>query len=535
MPSNLRDVYTVTRDEQAAIDEVAAGRCTDDVLARLRHPTCVVFLVPLLTSRDAVLLASVERALGHLRARMRPGDWVAVDEAIRAAAYGSWRVAGAPTLATNDVERLGPASLAFAASSRDGYLREAVTRRLVALHDGSELAPLLVRANDWVDPVRHLARQGLLARVRVERVDDWLRDIHLVDRLEIAGRDDHRALRASVAQLLMSRDARGAVERAVASEDRYVARRASAILVESVCADGRDDEIAEAVSLVMQTRDPATLLMLARQVGRLKRGELRARWLAAAKSSPVAVVRRVAWELALVGEHVDDSKLSEALFDVSRSVRDLTQRRARGCGLDPAALYRRALDGARVKSLVAALEGLRETGAQSDAAAIEDLLLSSAPRVRAAAVRALAKLDGEAHTSDFVVLLEDAPRVSRAATEALFARAGSVDLERLRQLVGSTSSPRAAVAALRVANKRTRWSALELVLEAFAAPLASTRGEALEALRKWKSRFARDFSRPTAEEHARLTALVAANEERLGLADARELRAVLATWKSQAR
>jgi hypothetical protein len=98
-------------------------------------------------------------------------ELVGIDEAVRQTwrwrANELWRAIGDVDALPMDLQH--PAAVLGAISFHDdGHVREAAVRRLVALREGDELPFLLLRANDWVEPVRLMAREAVQQRLRPE-------------------------------------------------------------------------------------------------------------------------------------------------------------------------------------------------------------------------------------------------------------------------------------------------------------------------------------------------------------------------------
>ncbi|WP_198026118.1 hypothetical protein, partial [Cellulomonas bogoriensis] len=118
----------------------------------------------------------------------------------------------------------------------------------------------------------------------------------------------------------------------------------------------------------------------------------------------------------------DDGLLRALLLDPASRVRDEARRRARQRGGEVAEVYRRELQpDAPARVVVACLEGLAHTGADGDLECIIAGLRHASPRVRAAAVAAVAASTTREDALELLapVLLDARARVAGAAAREL--------------------------------------------------------------------------------------------------------------------
>ena len=74
---------------------------------------------------------------------------------------------------------------------RNGYVRHEAVRLLAQSHDASELPYLLIRQNDWVEPIRADARRAVQARLDEGHLSDFVTNLSLVIHLLAFQRQDH--------------------------------------------------------------------------------------------------------------------------------------------------------------------------------------------------------------------------------------------------------------------------------------------------------------------------------------------------------
>ena len=178
--------------------------------------------------------------------------------------------------------------------------------------------------------------------------------------------------------------------------------------------------------------------------------------------------------------------------------------------MDFAAFYRAALRAAGPR-LAEAAAGLSETGAAEDADLVAPLVEHPRPRVRAAALRALARLRGDAAVPTLLRAVGDAsPRVSRAAADALLPRVALADEQELAGWMNGLHPRHVRLSALRLLAARSKWDGLTWILLECASEDAVNRHVAMGHLRRWMQRFNRTFTQPTRKQkHLVHLALVA--------------------------
>ena len=109
--------------------------------------------------------------------------------------------------------------------SPNGHLREAAVRELEKVKDGAEVPFLLIRLNDWVQPVRDASRRAVLDRFRAVRFSAFFDQLESVFRLEQCHREDHAVIVAAVMQSIVAKDADEHLCAALKSGSRFVRRR----------------------------------------------------------------------------------------------------------------------------------------------------------------------------------------------------------------------------------------------------------------------------------------------------------------------
>jgi HEAT repeat protein len=454
---------------------------------------------------------AAERLRGVV-AELPMSAWVRLDEGLRRVLMGRYGIERPHWLNNaEEVRRLHlppgteAAVIGVLACAPSGYVREAAVQRLALLGGGSELPPLLVRANDWVQPVRTRALDALHARVVPDYAAHWVRALPLVLRLRGTERGDARPLVDAVLALLRAPASRDDVWKGLHAREPAVRRACFRILLDS----GRpwlrglvdealmspDETIRkEAAHATAALDDPAL-------------GELLPRMLA----DRFPAVRRVA--LGLAARRMGAAALPalrDALLDRGAGMR--SDARAAIGRLDPmdfAAFYRAhvAPDAPR---LAEAVSGLGETGTAADAERITPLLDHPRTRVRAGVLRALPWLAGDAAVPALLAAVGDAsPAVSRTATDVLRPRVARADAGALAAWMDAAHPAHVRRNALALLAARSKWDGIPWILQSCGDADPLVRTAAREQLTRWRQRFNRSFWQPTPAQQERIRAALA--------------------------
>jgi HEAT repeat protein len=407
------------------------------------------------------------RALDGVLSRARARDLIWLEANARSV-LGSYRYYGSPwdRLEPSQVERLPRAGQRLATFHANGRVREAAVWALASTSDADVLPYLLFRANDWVVQVSDAARFALEQRLRPADAAAWITILPFERHVWALKRRALAYLFDRARHFLVQPEARAAVRKALAAGPTET-RRACAELAASFPESERESTLRVAV----WDRDPIVASVAAR--GLLEHGsdavvrEITGPLLV----HPVARVRAQAlFSLSARAPGEAFGALRGALFDPARCVREVAQfELRRRCAADAVPFYVAALPQARGPRRMATIAGLAECGSAEHAALVAPLLHDPSTRVRFEALRALARLDGDAYAPAFLDALDDAsPRVVRIAREALGRRAHLVDRARLDALLAAGG--RSAREALLLLPQVDYWGALLASLRAAAVP-----------------------------------------------------------------
>ncbi|MFF8928686.1 hypothetical protein ACF1AO_15580 [Streptomyces longwoodensis] len=382
-----------------------------------------------------------------------PAAWLALDAGAR---RGTWWHAGAVRSEWEHVAPLpgDPAGLdasryALALCHRDGRLREAAVRGVA---DRPSLLPLLVvRAADWVAPVRQAARQVLRERVDGDAVggDGLETAVALAPVILLVGRRERGGFAVALLDEVLSDPSRVWPAALLTHDDRAVRRHVHRLAVEtgrlspaqlartaagdadtvvqSLCADaalaavpeGRPCE--EVVGPLLGARSPR------------------------ARSAGVTALRRTG----------EPGRAVAFLADRSAVVRACARYVVRQAGDDPVAWYRERCARAGDPLLPpGAVIGLAECGERADAGTLWALLGHPSAAVRARAVAGLRLLD-VVDVRRLQPLLDDpAPGVVRETVLAVQPSAQLLSEEWLGERLDAGRPRHVRVGALRLSFRR---------------------------------------------------------------------------------
>lgn len=470
-----------------------------------RAALLMVLLEALGGPRRAQAAARVRGVVGALPM----AAWVRADEGLRrvlAAHYG-WEH---PRWLRNaeDVRRLHlppgteAAVIGLLASAPSGYVREAAVQRLALLGGGDELPPLLLRANDWVQPVRTRALDALHARVVPDYAAHWVRALPLVLRLRGTERGAAGPLVDDVLGLLRAPASRDAVWKGMHASDPSVRRGCARILL-----GAGPPGLRAVIHDALASPDEVVRREAAHAAASLDDGaldDLLPRILA----DRFSAVRRAGLGLAARRMGIGAlPALRDALLDRGAGIR--ADARAGIDRLEPmdfAAFYRARLapDAPR---LTEAVLGLGETGTAADADRITPLLGHPRTRVRASALRALPRLAGDGAVPALLAAVADAsPAVSRTAADGLRPRVARADAGALAALMDAANAAHVRRNALSLLAARSKWDGLPWILRSCGDADPAVRAVARAQLARWRKRFNRSFWQPTPAQQARIRA-----------------------------
>lgn len=428
-----------------------------------------------------------------------------------------------------DVARFADADfgpLAFASMHTNGRVREAALRRLAARTDGAELPFLLLRLNDWVVPIRDIARDLVKARVREEYALFFVRDLALLLRIERCQRGEHRWLSEAMTELFQREGSAEALQAGLHSADRNV-RRACLRFASTAAAP----RAIAALKAALADADPMCRLWAAKQlIAGATHDELPSLHAALCGDAFMPVRRESLTALAERNPAAAHAALVDALLDKHTSMRAVARFYLKG-RVDAAEFYRRAMDAQRGARLSAALLGLSECGEKADAHKIAPFLVSPEIRFRKAAVIAIGRLAADENRSDLLRALADtSPGVSAAACAALRPVVSAV-MGELAALLQTHPTPFVRKNALTLVRSLSKWERLPLLLAACRDAHEDVSQPAALALDFWFYSYNGSFVTPSATQlgAAKMELHSSAGCVAPNIAD--ELASLIASWE----
>jgi HEAT repeat protein len=416
-------------------------------------------------------------------------------------------------LTTADLRQLESAEefslslLGLASFHYSGYVREAVIKRLLLRQDGDELPFLLIRLNDWVEPVRQVAEQAAHARLQVDYAEHWVANLALLPRLLQAERRDHKPLVEAVFSLLRQPECRVALTEGLTNKDTQTRKLCFGLVTESA-----PDRMREWVGLAFDDSNSGIRLWGAQQaVTGMDAREL-APFLEKMLHDRFMPVRREA--LRMLADKFPNQareKLEEALLDSHASMRwEGAYWLRKEASLDLGDFYRTALSNADNRHLLGAVGGLGENGHKEDAALVLPYVSHDQRKVRKQALRALSHLAAEDYLDVFLTKLTDpSPSVSREAGKAVTKKIRLVQRTRLWEIFSEERRGGLRLRILTLLSRLPKWESFPFLLQAATDSDEAVAQAAHGLINNWIAKFNRQSTPPSAVQLAKATQMYA--------------------------
>lgn len=528
--------------EQPSLIERVPGRRKGWValeeLARLAEPGAAPHLAHLAFLADTETARRAVEAIEASLAALRPAQLPAFDELARSfwRGYSDRQIEWlnlAPALVRNLAARFpGRAELiGLLASHFNGHVRQAAAEELRRVEFPRALPFLLLRANDWAEPVAELAREvlrdGLHASHSPGVSAQLARCFPLVVRLEEQQRWSHGELLGWIFEHLLADEGETLLNE-LPHLTLAQTRRAFTLLAPA----GRPCPPA-LLARIRGHRDPLVRCQVVVLLGDAHSEETRSELTALALTDGAVRVRRLALEaLATWGPEIVASLLPEVAWDRSASMRDFGRFLARrhGLELDAAAPYRELLASGTgsVTRREVALSRLGELLAKVELPLVARFIADPSPRVRGAALAVLAAIDRAVATPPVLAALFDpAARVRRVAHQLVVSLRLPIDWPSCQRRAAASTDPRLRASMLPLLSRASKWEALELLLANAGDPAHEVQAALSEELRSWLFTFNRRQTQPTEAQLARCRELLTQGAAQLPDPLARELGRVL--------
>jgi HEAT repeat protein len=481
------------------------------------EPAAIPDLLPLVLTRSSDIARAATRVIERLLECIKPAEYSRFDEYLRVGDIDwKWRGEAWAELRVQDVKQFaklseGAASLLGVLSCHpSGYLRESALRELGNIKSGAELPFLLLRVNDWVGNIREIVRPLVFTRIQPEYASAFMKWLPLVLRLRVTRRGKSDGIIERVKELFESAEAAHLLEAGRTSEDRLTRRFCYEASLGG-CHEGEDALLASA----LQDSDFHIRVIATRAFkNRIKSAENQKMIEAALRSHFSRVRFEALRNYAERYPEVAEAELTRALLDPNISIREEAQFYLNKTGtVNLRDFYIENVGASSGKTLASSLAGLGETGRKKDAALVSNHLAAQQPQVRAAALRAIAKLDPGYDATIFLDgLCDGSAKVGREASVGLRKHVNSVGGRKLWDAFLQCKSPRAKCGVLFLIGRLSKWQSLGFLLQALGDPDTSVAEAAARYKARLWRRWNRSFVPPTKSQAENLRAILETHE-----------------------
>jgi HEAT repeat protein len=369
----------------------------------------------------------------------------------------------------------------------NGRVREAAVRELARRSTTPfSLAVLILRANDWVEPVRTPAIAAVRDSLTLQRRAEWMPLLGAIAAITTRSRADNTWILDRIRAIFAQPEGHSLLLEALNSPDRHTARfafTAVAILPPA--------ERATFIAAGLRNADPVVRLRTAQAIkSSLDTPDRDALIDHMSRDAHMPVRREALYAMLAAPDEPKRRHLLAMLLDPHTSIRHAARVYLRDIpgSPDPREFYIAALADHSSPSLAAAIAGLGDTGSRGDADILAPFATHASPRVGTAAIRAVTRLDPDQRTDWLLSFLANPrPALAAAAARTLRPRAGSLNPDHLRSLVHQSPHPHSRQCALTLLLRRQPFDAAVEAIAAAASPdpaIASHALAHLEGLRK---------------------------------------------------
>lgn len=383
---------------------------------------------------------------------------------------------------------------------RSGYVRETAVRRLAESTDARAIPFLLIRLNDWAEPVRAVALGAIADRVRPEFAWVFLRHLGLLIKLLKLKRWDHGEVIRQVSCLLVTGPTKQAFLELTDSPERAVRRSIFTFIAGGV----PREELGGPLLHCMKSGDEVIRAMATR-LGRkvLEQPGLGMLLDSAVEDSFEGVRREGIFGLAERSGEIPKERLRPFLFDSSSGVRSTARFYLQKAGeTDVLQQYVRLLGSADSKELKIAITGVAAIGGRSEIHLLTPFAKHPLPAIRRTALRGMSKL-AEEEAFDFLwaALADPEPAVRRQAFKLLGESPRVREPGRLRSTAADTAQPTfVRESAVHWMDKLTWWDRATALTEVMVADDKAIVHIAEGYLDEWGKHHGQLMSKPTIEQ-----------------------------------
>lgn len=390
----------------------------------------------------------------------------------------------------------------------NGFVREAATRYLSTIHDGSELPYLLIRLSDWVKQVRVVAERAVEKRIGSNMLEPFVDNLALLERIRQKERNEPGSKRLELidrvhATLQKTQNKKLLLDGLL--NKNYMVRRICLRLLK----ESKSSNLAEIIDRIIKDKNiinRRAAIDLSQDLPPSDRLALLRKCI----KDKAPSVRRMALEaLCDISDISGRGYLEPALLDKSPIVREFARWRLKNCGIeiDFRQIYISETEQNRnINTLPNAIAGLAEVGTIADAQMVLPFIDHEALCVRTAAVRALVRLNAEAYIEQFLRMLNDKnPGLSNAAQAGLERTINVVEIDSLFALLTATSFWHVKRNVLHLLNEATKWERIGYLLLAVSLDDVRVKNEAMKRIENWLSKYRTTWShtKPNAKQRER--------------------------------
>ena len=411
---------------------------------------------------------------------------------------------GSADWSRKSIEELVPADLpegmllslyGFASFHPNGYFREKAVHLLAKNHSGLELPYLIIRMNDWVEPVRKQAKKAVIARLSLDYASHFVVLLPLLQKLREWGRDNHAIIFSEITGLVTAD--RAALQKGLASPDvetkRISYRLASSSTVFSV---------PELFEMLLREPEPSVRSFALRQLAeKLTSNDIQT-YASMLLHDPSASIRSQAIELYC--RHFlsnAENILREFAIDVSLSVRQTARYYLKKLGMSDFAGFYRTMLSTSPEPSPGLILGIGEVGSGQDCLFLEGFLKRPESRIVKATIRSISTLAPENMMSLILPFISDIrPGVSKTAMKFLRNRSFELEAGSLSSVFSNSSVHHVRRNALQLLCSINRWDSIAFIIEACGQADTNLSQLGTNALKKWFSTGVHASDRPSSDQ-----------------------------------
>ncbi len=429
-------------------------------LASLKEPASIACVSRFVFSKDRTVRSVANDAVVEVLLGIAPLDLLQLSDAF-GWEYGRYVGSEWTNLKPSQIREFAIAGEAQSSVSilgllsfhRSGYVREEAVRHLSQIADGTELPFLLIRQNDWVEPVSQLAKSAVKDRLASGYIEHFTRNIELVAHLPEFGRNDLSEIaNEAIGQLLLPENDE-LLRAALNKKERIANRRllkhgfelagthSGRLARHGLASDDAVMRLWSAHRLLSASPDDALIERLIVDM--------------------FAPIRSEAYQTKVLKypENTCDVWASAA-FDRSSGIRDLARFHLRKCShIDVHQLYLDKLDTS--PDSLPALAGLAECALADDEALLRQYSRHRYPSRRRIAISGLVRILSGTIADELVDWLGDeSPTVAKQAERSLKDIPNAIDGNRLFSVLKRSSTDARILAILRLFYEMGKWKSL---------------------------------------------------------------------------